>query len=588
MQPVYLAGHEFEGWYTARTGGTRISVIDKDNLPTLSVLYARFVPCRYTIVLDAAGGTFVSQEGEASRDELIVGYGEETDLPECTRAGYDFLGWKDEEGEWVERIYALNVRDMTLKAAWRASDQRYSVRYELNGGTLEQENPEEVLCGQTLYLFEPVREGYLFLGWYDDPDGNGTCYTVTPAERESDLTLYAVWQEIVVSGSDKDFAYEISAQGVTLTEYCGKYGANVDLEIPAIVCGSPVIGLECKFFEGEFRSVTLPDTLLFIGEEVFNATRIEETVVIPSSVHELGTRCFAESHLNVAFEDGSALTAIPPYAFESAVMTGALELPYGIESIRESAFAFFEATGITLPESITHIYARALMYCDALYCLPSSVLYLSSDFDYTNGDTVYSMLSAEELRAFGVDWVTWSQDMSYVSGRETTTLMDGASVQVVKDPAFALPSPEKDGYTFLGWQDEDGAFVRPFCIADRSRTLYAAWEKESAADGRDEADPYILSEDKTAVCLTRGGTFYCKLKEGEQGEFVIEFSAEYYYEGSIRYEQWVTCILIDPNGNEKEIMPGELFTYRAGSVFRFETTHFTVMAAELTVELRSC
>ena len=581
LQPVYLAGHEFDGWYTAPTGGTRISVIDEDNLATLFVLYARFVPCRYTIVLDAAGGTFVTQEGEVSRGELTVDYGEEAQLPVCTRAGYTFLGWKDEEGEWVERIHALNVRDMTLKAVWRASDQRYSIRYELRGGTLDRENPEEVLCGQTLYLNEPVRDGYLFLGWYDDPDGNGTRYTVTPADRESDLTLYAVWQEIVVSGSDKDFAYEISARGVTLTEYCGEYGENVDLEIPAIVRGSPVIGLECKFSNGAFRSVTLPDTLLSIGENVFEQTCIEETLVIPSSVHELGARCFAESRLNVTFEEGSALTEIPPYAFSDAVMTTPLELPYGIESIREYAFINFQSTGLVLPESLTHIYTYGVAKCSVPVCLPSSIRYLGPDFFTEN--VLYSLLTKEELRALGADI---QFDVVCLSGKETTTLKDGASVQIVKDPAFVLPTPEKEGYTFLGWKNAEGAFVRPYYIAERSRTLYAVWEKESAADGRDKARPYLLSENRTNVCIPQNGTFYFKPKE--EGDLVLEFSVEDFSEDlapDIGYMQSVTCILIDPNGNEREIESGELIACRAGSIFRLEAVHLIGMADDVTISV---
>ena len=165
-------------------------------------------------------------------------------------------------------------------------------------------------------------------------------------------------------------------------------------------------------------------------------------------------------------------------------------------------------------------------------------------------------------------------------------MKDGASVQIVKDPAFVLPTPEKEGYTFLGWKNAEGAFVRPYCIAERSRTLYAVWEKESAADGRDEARPYLLSENRTNVCIPQYGTFYFKPKE--EGDLVLEFSVEDFSEDlapDIGYMQSVTCILIDPNGNEREIEPGELIACRAGSIFRLEAVQLIGMADDVTISV---
>ena len=187
--PVYLTGHEFTGWYTSREGGERIAVIDESNILNISVLYARFEPLKYNITLDAAGGTYTVGEDEYSLHTFTVYYDGQFVLPECTLGGYVFLGWADEEGERVEAIDKLNIRDMTLTAEWRESDKRYNITYVINGGELQEPNPSSVPCGQALPLAEPVRSGYIFLGWYENAEGSGDRYSFTPADRESDLTL---------------------------------------------------------------------------------------------------------------------------------------------------------------------------------------------------------------------------------------------------------------------------------------------------------------------------------------------------------------------------------------------------------------
>ena len=58
----------------------------------------------------------------------------------------------------------------------------------------------------------PVRDGYLFLGWYTMSDGQGVRYTeMTPLERDT-LTLYASWQKI-----EKEKMYVAPIGDVTYT-----------------------------------------------------------------------------------------------------------------------------------------------------------------------------------------------------------------------------------------------------------------------------------------------------------------------------------------------------------------------------------
>ena len=84
-----------------------------------------------------------------------------------------------------------------------------------------------------------MREGYRFLGWNTQADGRGERLEATPAGREEDLVLYAIWQEYTVSGSEKHFTYEMGQASVTITGYTGAFGENVDLVIPSYIQGRP-------------------------------------------------------------------------------------------------------------------------------------------------------------------------------------------------------------------------------------------------------------------------------------------------------------------------------------------------------------
>ena len=69
---------------------------------------------------------------------------------------------------------------------------RYSIRYELSGGRIEGEAPEEYLCGEGCTLpAEVTRAGYVFTGWIIN-DGGGFVTEIGP-ERSGDLTLWAMY-----------------------------------------------------------------------------------------------------------------------------------------------------------------------------------------------------------------------------------------------------------------------------------------------------------------------------------------------------------------------------------------------------------
>lgn len=203
----------------------------------MTVLYARFAPLEFSITLEGCGGTFNTPQGEKTAHTFVLKYDDVFELPICTRAGHAFLGWFDADGNEVKSITSLNIKDETLTAKWLRTGVEYRIDYILGGGAIKNPNPDTALSDVSVPLNEPIREGFLFLGWYDNAEGLGEPYSCTPFGREQDLTLYALWQEIKVSGSVEYFDYEKTSREVTITDYHGPLGSDVDVIIPSVVDG---------------------------------------------------------------------------------------------------------------------------------------------------------------------------------------------------------------------------------------------------------------------------------------------------------------------------------------------------------------
>lgn len=83
------------------------------------------------------------------------------------------------------------------------------------------------------------RAGTIFSAGTDNAAGDGAAITKIAKGNEKDITLYALWQELKTYGSTEFFDYEETASGVTITNYKGASGANVTVNVPAYINGSP-------------------------------------------------------------------------------------------------------------------------------------------------------------------------------------------------------------------------------------------------------------------------------------------------------------------------------------------------------------
>ena len=117
--------------------------------------------------------------------------------------GYRFLGWyagpQDDAGPYDWNT--LLTGNVTVYAHWQRLQS--NVVYDANGGTGSHANTtgwqysDVTVPSDTSKSFK--RNGYVFLGWDTQADGNGTAYkdgSQVPLQ-DKDITLYAQWQPVL-------------------------------------------------------------------------------------------------------------------------------------------------------------------------------------------------------------------------------------------------------------------------------------------------------------------------------------------------------------------------------------------------------
>ena len=90
-------------------------------------------------------------------------------------------------------VTVVTMSDEDGPGVWpiEPTGKTYSIEYVLDGGTMEG-NPTEYTSGSPVDLTSPVKEGYVFAGWYLDPEHKEYFEGITP-DTSGNLTLYAAW-----------------------------------------------------------------------------------------------------------------------------------------------------------------------------------------------------------------------------------------------------------------------------------------------------------------------------------------------------------------------------------------------------------
>ncbi len=120
-----------------------------------------------------------------------------------TRYGHVFEGWYTSPTFQGEAISNLQYEsgDITLYARWSlvVVNVKYNMGQEVEGPVNDSDNPTSYEWNpeaSPLTLYDPVANGYAFMGWYSSPDFSEDS-KITSITRDSltDVTVYAKWEK---------------------------------------------------------------------------------------------------------------------------------------------------------------------------------------------------------------------------------------------------------------------------------------------------------------------------------------------------------------------------------------------------------
>lgn len=184
-------GHYFVGWAISAT--TNANYADEAEYTMGSpnaILYAVWA-ANNTVAFNANGdgvlGSMVNQEIATDATLNLT-------ANSFTREGYTFEGWAlSSEGGvdyYDEDEFTMGPISTVLYAVWETIP--YTITYNLDGGS--STNPATFTIESSIIpLNDPIKPGFIFSGWFDNPGLTGVAITTIPTGSTGDKSLWAKW-----------------------------------------------------------------------------------------------------------------------------------------------------------------------------------------------------------------------------------------------------------------------------------------------------------------------------------------------------------------------------------------------------------
>ena len=274
-------GYTFKGWWTALDGGYEIvpeSQLNYFYLDTVAppIVYAHWEGEEVRLTFNGGPGSVVEGSwnwplisNDRSSAKWIGRRGSRFGiLPEATLAGMDFVCWSACDYDNRDAISEHSVipdSDTTYYAVWAKRSDKFTIVFDANEGKIDiwwqdyRINESQV---EISYLPTPIREGYIFDGWYAGEwrvsKGDVTLsFLLDAAGLDSSakkMTLVARWRNPVFrfDGSSKGI---IKVNGVTKDHVEREWLDHSDLPDITDMTVSPASGNELWFagFEDVYK-----------------------------------------------------------------------------------------------------------------------------------------------------------------------------------------------------------------------------------------------------------------------------------------------------------------------------------------------
>ena len=483
-------GYTFAGWYTAKSGGSRVYETTTVTATGNHTLYAHWTANTYTVSFDSQGGSSVSNRTVTFGST----YGTTTNqLTNPKRTGYTFAGWYTAKSGGTFISFSSKVTtasNHTLYAHWTAN--KYTVYFD-NGTTKEKGT---VTYGNTYgALSAPTKTGYTLDGWYTAKTGGTKITSSTKVTITADQTLYAHWKANNYTVSfDSQGGSSVSSRTVT---FDSTYGTSSNQLTNPSKTGYTFAGWYTEKSGGtkisyNTKVTTAKNHTLYahwsLGEYTVtfmdgNTKVSTKTVKYNSTYGELPTRTktgFNNATWYTATSGGSQIKA------DTKVTITANQTLYARWTAKTITVTLNPVGGDKIDPS-----SYGIKFGDKYGNLPTPN-WTGHKFEgwYTAKDggtkieasTVVSNASNHTLYAH---WTGESYTLAFVDG---TTTHSTKTVTYGSTYGKMPPEPYKSGYAFVGWYTDPvgGSEVKDTTkvTMTANHSLYARWKmKDSDGDG---------------------------------------------------------------------------------------------------------
>ncbi|MBR4529096.1 MAG: InlB B-repeat-containing protein [Lachnospiraceae bacterium] len=232
LPTAFKTGYDFDGWYTAEEGGTKIESTATVLLLADVTYYAHWTAKTYTVTFNPNGtGATVSPTSKTVTYDKPYG-----DLPVPQLAGCDFAGWYTGASTGTEVTATTTCKltaDQTLYARW--TGKAYTVT--LDTGTAEvTATPATITVhyGEAYPALPELsgRTGYTFDAWYTEETGGTRIYSTTLVTQAQDHTIYAHWNPISYKVNFDVNGGDSVSPLYRMVAYDRAYGAEYALPVP--------------------------------------------------------------------------------------------------------------------------------------------------------------------------------------------------------------------------------------------------------------------------------------------------------------------------------------------------------------------
>ena len=516
-------GYKFVGWYydQSLTNPVQENIVIEADL----TLYAKWTPIIYNIVYNV-------NEGSGSMPTSQVSYDSKFNLPNntLTRVGFEFDSWntkadgtgtKFNNQQEVINLSSVENESVVLFAQWKACVTEIS--FDKNAadaeGTINKKTYVSTQKDLTLPVMEFTRVGYNFKGWATSPTGP-VVYLDKQNVKEltntsQTLTLYAVWEAqestITLIHENKPFAeitkgYEESitlpteqptrkgylfvgwgeyvlTKDTTFKENKIYYTVDGSHHVQANVTIGEVVETG-KYFElVEFTKTTMPlgETKLF---PIWSVTAYRVNFDsnggndVTSITQDFGTALTLPTPVKTGHSFKGWYKKEDDSLFNPSTM-GQLMNAQEVE-----VYAKWEANTYTLElnanggtgsttQSIVYGVSTKLKEVNLVregYTFKGWATTINGSVEYL--DKADYLIPAENTVLYAVWGINdYSIYFDENGGSEVT------DIEADYNEAITLPTPTREGYTFLGWYDSANKKVELTKMPAKSLELTAKWEE---------------------------------------------------------------------------------------------------------------